>query len=414
VEEIRRDVNIVAAGLLHDMAILQSSERSAFGYKRAAKALAAGIDRSVVDLIEEGILRDVPFVGPSSERIVAELVRTGAAPSVDAAVAASSQRAEVEKRRKFRRAYLSRHAMRLALDAPLDAAIVSTRSYLGDLQMHSTWSDGAETIEDLAEGAFALGWSRIGVTDHSYGLPIARGMSMEDARRQHREIDELNERLEGRVRVYKGVEANILVDGALDLQEDERAIFDYVIASPHSQLRRDNDQTARMLAAVKLPGVAILGHPQGRMYNSRPGIAADWRAVFREAARHGVAIEIDGNWHRQDVDYELAAVALEEGCLIALDSDAHSIAEYPFTDYAIAHARIAGVPADRVVNCWEAGRFEDWLREQRDPRARRASGARSARLNTEAQSSQRRTEKKMPSDQRQEKRPRPRRASRGG
>ena len=372
-EEVRRDLNIVAAGYLHDMALLQSSERSAFGYKRAAKAIAAAIDRSVVDLIEEGILRDVPFVGPSSERIVAEVVRTGGSAAVDAAVAASSKRTEVEKRRRFRRAYLSRHAMRLALDAPLDDEIVSTRSYLGDLQMHSTWSDGGETIEDLAEGAFALGWSRIGVTDHSYGLPIARGMSMDAARQQHQEIDELNARLDGRVRVYKGVEANILADGALDLQEDERSVFEYVIASPHSALRRDHDQTARMLAAVMLPGVAMLGHPQGRMYNSRPGVTADWRKVFREAATRDVAIEIDGNWHRQDVDYELTAVALEEGCLIALDSDAHSIAEYPFTDYAIAHARIASVPADRVVNCWEAGKFEDWLRErsQRSGRSKR-------------------------------------------
>src|SRR6188474_1341880 len=161
VEEVRQDLNIVAAGLLHDMAGLQSSERSSFGYKRAAKALAAGIDRSVVDLIEEGILRDVPFVGPSSERIVRELVQTGESAIVTAAVAASTKRSDVEKRRRFRRAYLSRHAMRVALDAPLDAAIVSTRDYLGDLQMHSTWSDGVESIADLAEAAYELGWSRI-------------------------------------------------------------------------------------------------------------------------------------------------------------------------------------------------------------------------------------------------------------
>src|SRR6476619_4877329 len=141
-EEVRQDMNIVAAGLLHDMAGLQGSERSSFGYKRAAKALAAGIDRSVVDLIEEGILRDVPFVGASSERVVAELVRTGASAIVEAAVSASPKRGEVEKRRRFRRAYLSRHAMRVALDAPLDPAVVSTHDFLGDLQMRSTWSDG--------------------------------------------------------------------------------------------------------------------------------------------------------------------------------------------------------------------------------------------------------------------------------
>ena len=373
VEEVRQDRNIVAAGLLQDLAILQSSERSAFGYKRAAKALAAGIDRSVVDLIEEGTLRDIPFVGASTERVVAELVRTGASAGVDAAVDASAKKGDVLKRRRFRRAYLSRHALRLALDAPLPESVVSPRTYLGDLQMHSTWSDGVESIADLAEGAYALGWARIGITDHSYGLPIARGMSMEDVVGQHHEIDDVNGQFRGRVRVYKGIEANILADGALDLQEDERRLFEYVIASPHSALRKDTDQTARMLAAVRLPGVAILGHPQGRMYNSRPGITADWRKVFRAAAERDVAIEIDGNWHRQDIDYELAEVALEEGCLFALDSDAHSIAEFPFTDYAIAHARIAQVPADRVVNCWEESRFDAWLAERRGQKPRKRS-----------------------------------------
>jgi histidinol phosphatase-like PHP family hydrolase len=362
--QVLHDRNITAGGLLHDMAILQSSERSSFGYKRAAKALLAGLDRSIVDLIEEGALRDVPYVGAASERVAAEVVSTGTSASVESAVSASVKRSEVLKRRAFRRAYLSRHAMRLALDAALPASIVSTKSYRGDLQMHSTWSDGAESIADLAEAAFELGWARIGVTDHSYGLPIARGMSMDSAVRQHGEIDEVNARFTGRVRVYKGVEANILADGALDLQEEERRIFEYVIASPHSQLRKDTDQTARMLAAVKLPGIAILGHPQGRMYNTRPGISADWKKVFREAAERGVAIELDGNWHRQDIDYELAAVALDEGCLFALDSDAHSIAELPFTDYAIAHARIAGIPADRVINCWEESKFDAWLRDK--------------------------------------------------
>jgi len=365
------DLNVLAAGLLHDLAILQSSERSRFGYTRAAKVLAAGIDRSIADLIEEGTLRDVPYIGASTERIAVELVKTGRSASVDRAVEASARRGEVEKRRRYRRGYLSRHAMRLALDAPLPASIVSTRAYHGDLQMHSTWSDGVESIGSLADAACELGWPRIGVTDHSYGLPVARGMSMEAAARQHHEIDKVNARFSGRVRVYKGVEANILVDGSLDLSEDERGLFEYVIASPHSALRKETDQTARMLSAVTLPGIAILGHPQGRMYNTRPGISADWTKVFKEAARRGIAIELDGNWHRQDIDHELAAIALDAGCLFALDSDAHSLGELPFTDYAVAHARLARIPADRVVNCWDAPRFEEWLRAQKVPRARR-------------------------------------------
>ena len=374
-----RDLNVVAAGLLQDLAILHTDERRQFAYKRAAKAIATGLDRSVADLVDEGLLRDVPFVGPASERVVVEVVRTGTSVSVEQAVAASTRRADVEKRRRFRRAYLSRHAMRLALDARLPKTIVSTRAYRGDLQMHSTWSDGVESIAGLADAAIALGWPRIGITDHSYGLPIARGMSMEGAARQQTEIDAVNAQRTGRVRVYKGVEANILADGSLDLREDERARFEYVIASPHSALRKDHDQTARMLAAVMLPGVAILGHPQGRMYNTRPGIMADWEKVFREAARRGVAVEIDGNWHRQDIDHELAAIALDAGCLFALDSDAHSVGELTFTDYAIAQARIARVPVDRVVNCWDEARFDDWLRERRPRTATPAGGRASAR-----------------------------------
>jgi putative hydrolase len=131
-----------------------------------------------------------------------------------------------------------------------------------------------------------------------------------------------------------------------------------------------------MVAAVAQPSVAVLGHPQGRMYNSRPGVRADWEKVFREAARRNVAVELDGNWHRQDIDYELAAVALDAGCIFALDSDAHSIAEFAFTDFAVAHARIARIPADRVVNCWPADRFEAWLDDRRSPSTRRRTATR--------------------------------------
>lgn len=374
--QIRTDLNIVAAGLLQDLALLQGSERSRFGYKRASNVIGRLLERPIADLVAEGSLLEVPYLGKATERVVTELVRAGASASVERAVIESGRRAEVERYRQYRRAYLSRYAMHLAMDAVLDDTVVSRADYHGDLQMHSTFSDGVESIEGLAEAAGELGWSRIGITDHSYGLPIAGGMSMDAARAQHREIDEVNARLAGRVRVYRGVEANILADGSLDLTADERREFEYVVASPHSLLRRDADQTARMVAAVAQPSVAVLGHPQGRMYNSRPGVRADWEKVFREAARRNVAVELDGNWHRQDIDYELAAVALDAGCIFALDSDAHSIAEFAFTDFAVAHARIARIPADRVVNCWPADRFEAWLDDRRSPSTRRRTATR--------------------------------------
>ena len=108
---------------------------------------------------------------------------------------------------------------------------------------------------------------------------------MEQAARQWVEIDRLNAKYKGRFRVFKGIEANILVDGSLDLQPDECAQFEFVVASPHSVLRKTEDQTPRMVNAIRVPGVAILGHPRGRMFNTRPGVAADWDAVFAEAAQ---------------------------------------------------------------------------------------------------------------------------------
>ena len=165
----------------------------------------------------------------------------------------------------------------------------------------------------------------------------------------------------------KGIEANILADGSLDLEADERAdlrLRDRL--AYNSSAAQGHDQTDRMLAAVSPPGVAILGHPQGRMCNNRPGVTADWRTVFREAAK---LLRRDWRFRRQlgtRRDGRLASwprLALEEGCLFALDGDAHSIAEYAFTDYAIAIARVGRrqSAADRVVNCWDETKFNAWL-----------------------------------------------------
>jgi histidinol phosphatase-like PHP family hydrolase len=358
---VHDDLNIAAAALLYDMAALQSADRSQFGYKRAAKAIV-GLPVSVADLVRAGTLRDVEFVGPSSARIVKELVEQGHSPSVDAALAKAMRPSQVTSRREFRESYLSHLAMQRALDAPLGAGIVSPAQYRGDFQMHSTWSDGGEGIATMAEACRRLGHSCLGITDHSYGLPIARGVTMADISRQHQEIDQLNATYDGDFRVFKGIEANILADGSLDLQEDERAVFEFVVASPHSLLRRSEDQTPRMLGAVRGASVTILGHPRGRVYNSRAGVAADWDRVFEEASKRRVAIELDGNWHRQDIDFALARRALQAGCIFALDSDAHSVGELRFSEYAIAHARLAGIPATRVINCWSNEELDDWMK----------------------------------------------------
>jgi histidinol phosphatase-like PHP family hydrolase len=360
------------------MAALQPTERSRFGYKRAAKAILY-LPVPVGDLVEAGTLRDVSYVGPASTRIVTELVRQGSSPTVEAALDQSSKGAAIRAQRPLRAGFLSHLQLAQALAADSGDGIVSKGDYRGDFQMHSTWSDGGETIGAMADAAMALGHTCLGITDHSYGLPVARGISMEQASRQWTEIDRLNTDYEGRFRVYKGIEANILVDGALDLQPDECALFEFVVASPHSALRKSDDQTQRMLTAIRTPGVAILGHPRGRMFGSRPGVSADWDAVFEEAAKLEVAVEIDGNWHRQDIDYRLASRALDAGCLFALDSDAHSIPELRFSDYALAHARLAQIPADRVINCWNDERLTEWMRARHGGRRRSATRARARR-----------------------------------
>jgi histidinol phosphatase-like PHP family hydrolase len=147
------------------------------------------------------------------------------------------------------------------------------------------------------------------------------------------------------------------------MEPHELATLEIVVAAPHSVLRSPDDQTARMIHAVSTRGVHILGHPRGRMIGSRPGVSADWDRVFKAAVKTQVAIEIDGDPSRQDLDYDIARRAVDAGCLFALDSDAHSTGELaPYASTAIAHARLAGVPPERIVNCWPLERLLKWAR----------------------------------------------------
>src|SRR5262245_19049904 len=222
------DVNMSAVGLLHDMAELQSAERAKFGYKRAAKAVV-GLPVSVRDLLEAGTLQEIPFVGPSSARIITELVQQGRSPTVEAAVAASRKAHQVAAKRLLRDNYLSQFGMLAAISHTPGDARVDRGAYRGDFQMHTMWSDGTESVEGMVEACQALGHTCMGVSDHSYGLPVARGMSMSAVGRQHAEVDRVNAKYQDRFRVFKGIEANILADGSLDLQPEECACFEFVV-----------------------------------------------------------------------------------------------------------------------------------------------------------------------------------------
>jgi putative hydrolase len=358
------DTNVVVASLLRDLASVQKSVQSKWGYKRAASAIL-NLDQPLEELrLPDGSLRKIPNVGPSSLRVVMEALETGTSPTVERAIAESGRRAEIETSRTLRAHFLSRSQVVAALRNPRLRG-PRPAAYRGDLQMHSVWSDGADSLEAIVQGCLARGYAYCAITDHSYGLPIARGVSMTDLVRQHREIDALNEEFAGRFRMIKGIEANIRADGRVDMAPEELAQLELVVASPQSALRSPADQTDRMIAAVKMPGVHILGHPRGRMFGSRPGVTARWDEVFAAAARSRVAIEIDGDPARQDIDYSLAQDAIKAGCLFALDSDAHSTFELGYADTALAHARLASVPAERVINCWPLEQLLDWAAERR-------------------------------------------------
>ncbi|HEY5617016.1 MAG TPA: PHP domain-containing protein [Vicinamibacterales bacterium] len=353
-----KDVNLELAGLLLDMAALAGKSQRGWGYARAAKAVLR-LDRQITPLVEANTLRVVPGIGPTTDRIARELVYDGSSAFVERAIAEAGKTEEISVLRGCRHRFLSHAAVREILwkrSAP------SREKYRGDFQMHSVWSDGAESLESIADACVARGYTCAGMTDHSYGLPIARGMSMDQVAQQHAAIDQINARHSGRFRMFKGIEANIRPDGTVDMEPQELRLFEFVVASPHSLLRKSVDQTPRMVGAVSQPGVSILGHPQGRRFNTRPGVSAEWDAVFDIAARRKVAIEIDGSWDRQDVHYELAARALASGCIFALASDAHAHSELDFVDVAIAHARLASIPQDRIVNYWSERRFLEWAR----------------------------------------------------
>jgi histidinol phosphatase-like PHP family hydrolase len=368
------DTNATIAALLRDLAQAQKSERAGFGYKRAAKAVLH-LDVPIETLVKpDGSLTKIPNVGPKSEQVIREALaamqRDGGpatpalSPTVEQAIEASGKGKDIERRRGLRAHFLSRSRVLAALR---DTSLIGPRleDYRGDLQMHSTWSDGSQTLEEIVATGIERGYEFCGITDHSYGLPIAGGLSMEKLAKQHAAIDKLNRKHRGTFRLIRGIEANIRADGSVDMTTRELAKLELVVAAPHSVLRSPADQTPRMIGAVETRGVHILGHPRGRIYGSRPGVTAQWDAVFDAAARTGVAIELDGDPARQDVDFALARKAVDAGCLFALDSDAHSPPELSNAEIAIAHARLAGIPAERIINCWPVQRLLEWLDERR-------------------------------------------------
>jgi histidinol phosphatase-like PHP family hydrolase len=365
------DANARASAALRALAAVQTSRYKAQAFKRAAAAILS-LDRPLESLLgPTGTLPPIDGVGPASVRVILDVLRTGTSSRVEQEVSSSPRGQEITRAQTTGARLLSRAEIQQVLDTPAAAGVVSPHDYRGDLQMHSVWSDGTETLEEMVEGCKARGYRYSAITDHSHSLAGAGQSLAASATRQHKAIDAINAAQPGKgakaFRLLKGIEVNIRADGSLDAETDDLALFDVVLAAPHSDLRSTRDQTSRMLRAVRTPGVDILAHPRGRMGGTRGGVAADWDRVFAAAAEAGVVVELDGSPARQDLDYVIAERALQAGCLFALDSDAHRTAELPYVDFAIAHARLAGIPAARVINCWPLAALQRWLTRRARP-----------------------------------------------
>jgi len=258
--------------------------------------------------------------------------------------------------------YLDRLREEMKQPARDDESAIDFAQYRGDVHSHSNWSDGKATMLEMARGAEAMGYEYLGVTDHSPRIKVVNGLNADRLLLQSREMAEVQAQVPG-VALMQGIEVDILEDGALDLPDTVLELLDVVIASPHVKLRQEPAaMTERMLRAVSHPHVDVIGHPTGRRPGSREGANYDFEAVFKEAARHGVALEIDCDPARMDLSPEMARFALECGCNFAVDGDAHAPAEFSYVPMGMWLAQRAGIPQDRILNFLPLDELTDALR----------------------------------------------------
>jgi putative hydrolase len=258
--------------------------------------------------------------------------------------------------------YLDRLREEMKQPARDDESAIDFAQYRGDVHSHSNWSDGKATMLEMARGAEAMGYEYLGVTDHSPRIKVVNGLNADRLLLQSREMAEVQAQVPG-VALMQGIEVDILEDGALDLPDTVLELLDVVIASPHVKLRQEPAaMTERMLRAVSHPHVDVIGHPTGRRPGSREGANYDFEAVFKEAARHGVALEIDCDPARMDLSPEMARFALECGCNFAVDGDAHAPAEFSYVPMGMWLAQRAGIPQNRILNFLPLDELTDALR----------------------------------------------------
>jgi len=244
-------------------------------------------------------------------------------------------------------------------------SLVEQTQLKGFLHCHTSYSDGSNTVEQLAVACKNAGYEYLGVTDHSQAAAYAGGLQPDDLARQAEEIDQVNARLGG-FRVLKGIEADILQDGRIDYDERVLERLDFVIASVHSRFNMgEKDMTARILAAMDNPYLTIIGHPTGRLLLSRDPYPVDLEAVIGKAAETGVALEINADPHRLDLDWRVVRQAHERGVAISIGADAHSVAGLSYVEFGVGMARKGWLGPGDILNARSVGDFVAYARRRR-------------------------------------------------
>ncbi len=229
----------------------------------------------------------------------------------------------------------------------------------GDLHVHTEWSDGKGSLEEMAEAARALGYEYIAIVDHFRFAQAIPGLDPEGLLRQVEEIGRLNGELDG-IRLLCGVEANILPDGSIDVPREVLGALDLVVAAVHTQMRMPKrEMTKRLLAAIENEDVDVIAHPSGRLIGERSAYEVDWEEIFRRAAKYGTILEINANPQRLDLCAEHIREAVETGVLLALGTDAHHPDHLAFMRYGVLTARRGWAEAGHIVNTLP---LEDLLR----------------------------------------------------
>ncbi len=235
--------------------------------------------------------------------------------------------------------------------------------------MHTLWSDGSGSVQEMAEAAVSRPYSYVAITDHSKGLKIAGGIDEEQLAKQADEIGAINEGMRENAHGFKvlhSVELNLSPTGAGDMEQPALDRLDIVLGCFHSALRRRDDQTDRYLAALRNPSIHILGHPRGRIYNFRLGLNADWARIFSLAAQLDKAVEIDCYPDRQDLSIDLLAIAGREGCRISIGTDSHGSSQLEFMELGVTAALRGKLDPHRILNYMPADKLLNWAASVRD------------------------------------------------